>query len=244
MHRICPRLRKSSRAHLHLEVLEAPATINFSGGQVVTMSEYVMAVSGLGTGDKPLQIGFLSPSSTGFNAGFSFISARILGNNSVEFQSANGGAATSIHNTKPTGTIKTGDWLELIFTTQETASGSFKGTFSLIDYGPTGVGSEKTVLAPVSYSVSGLTNLGTASAVFAGFRTATSSAFKGHVRFDNLVVDPPSLSHHSVRLHAAVRQHGHDRHRHGHTDPPPRQVRRVVHSTRIRDGNPGRGHDQ
>ena len=168
-----------------------PSKVNLSDGQVHTLSEYVTAVSGLGTGDKPLQIGYLSPTSTGFNAGFSFISARILGNNTVEFQYDNGGTATSIDNTKPTGTIKTGDWLDLIFTTQETASGSFKGTFSLVDYGPTGVGAGTTVLAPVSYTISGLTNLGTASAVSPGFRTATSSGFTGHVRFDNFA-DPIS----------------------------------------------------
>ena len=168
-----------------------PSKVNLSDGQVHTLSEYVTAVSGLGTGDKPLQLGYLSPTSTGFNAGFSFISARILGNNTVEFQYDNGGTATSIDNTKPTGTIAIGDWLELVFTTQETASGSFKGTFSLIDYGPTGVGVGTTVLAPVSYTISGLTNLGTASAVSPGFRTATNSGFTGHVRFDNFA-DPIS----------------------------------------------------
>src|SRR5262249_28371585 len=51
---------------------------------------------------EPLQIGFLAPASTGFNAGFSFLSARILGNNTVEFQSANGGTAVSTNNTTPT----------------------------------------------------------------------------------------------------------------------------------------------
>jgi hypothetical protein len=167
-----------------------PSKVNLSDGLVHTMSEYVTAVSGLGTGDKPLQIGFLAPTAKGFNAGFSFISARILGNDTVEFQSGNGGTAVSIDNTRPTGTINAGDWLQLVFTTQETASGSFKGTFSLIDFGPTGVGAGTTVLAPVSYTVSGLTNLGTASAVSPGFRTATNSGFTGHVRFDNFAVDP------------------------------------------------------
>jgi hypothetical protein len=166
-----------------------PSKVNLSDSQVHTISAYVTAVAGLGAGDKPLQIGWLSPTSTGFNAGFSFISARILGNNTVEFQSANGGTATSTHNTTPTGTIHTGDWLKLIFTAQETASGSFTGTFSLVDYGPTGVGTGTTVLAPVSYSVTGLTGLGTASAVSAGFRTATPATFSGHVRFDNFA-DP------------------------------------------------------
>jgi hypothetical protein len=166
-----------------------PSTVNLSDGMVHTISAYVTAVTGLTNGNKPLQIGYLSPTSTGFNAGFSFISARILGNNTVEFQSANGGTAVSTNNTTPTGTITAGDWLKLIFTTQETASGSFKGTFSLIDYGPTGVGTGTTVLAPVSYSVTGLTGLGTASAVSPGFRTALPATFTGHVRFDNFA-DP------------------------------------------------------
>jgi hypothetical protein len=168
-----------------------PSRVNLSDGLVHTISEYVTAVTGLGTGDKPLQIGYLSPTSTGFNAGFSFISARILGNNNVEFQSANGAAAVSTNNTHPTGTINTGDWLDLILTTRETASGSFTGTFSLIDYGPGGVGAGTTVLAPVSYTVTGLTGMGTAAAVLPGWRTATPAAFTGHVRWDNFAVDPP-----------------------------------------------------
>ena len=154
------------------------------------MSMYVTAVAGLGGGDKPLQIGFLSPSSTGFNAGFSFISARVLGNNTAEFQYDNGTSpATSTNNTRLTGTVAAGDWLDLIFTAKETVSGGFQGTFSVVDFGPTGVGTGTTVLAPVSYSVTGLTTLGTASAVKPGFRTATPASFTGHVRFDNFV-DP------------------------------------------------------
>src|SRR5204862_5231799 len=121
-----------------------------------------------------------------------FISARILGNGTVEFQYDNGTSpATSIDNTTPTGTINPGDWLDLIFTTRETASGSFQGTFSLIDYGPTGAGAGTTVLAPVSYTVTGLTGLGTASSVAPGFRTATPASFTAHVRFDNFAIDPP-----------------------------------------------------
>jgi hypothetical protein len=168
-----------------------PSTVNLSDGLVHTISEYVTAVPALGTGNKPLQLGFLAPNSTGFNAGFNFISARILGNRTVEFQYANGGAAVSSHNTTPTGTINTGDWLKLILTTQETASGSFTGTFSLIDYGPTGVGAGTTVLAPVSYTITGLTGLGTASAISPGWRTALPASFTGHVAFDNFA-DPPS----------------------------------------------------
>jgi hypothetical protein len=186
-------VQSSGSVAIDSTAIYTPSTVNLSDSQVHTMSMYVTAVSGLGAGDKPLQIGFLSPSSTGFNAGFSFISARILGNNTAEFQYDNGTSpATSTNNTRLTGTITAGDWLNLIFTTKETASGSFQGTFSVIDFGPTGMGTGTTVLAPVSYSITGLTTLGTASAVKPGFRTASPASFTGHVRFDNFV-DPVAL---------------------------------------------------
>src|SRR5262249_36492168 len=119
-------------------------------------------------------------------------SARILGNNTVEFQYDNGTSpATSILNTRPTGTITPGDWLDLILTTQETASGSFKGTFALVDYGPAGAGPGTTVLAPVSWSVSALPTLGTAAPASPGSPPAPPASFTGHVRFDNFAVDPP-----------------------------------------------------
>ena len=185
-------MQSSGGVAIDTTAVYVPSQVNLSDGQVHTQSAYVTAVSGLGAGDKPLQIGFLSPTSTVFNAGFSFISARILGNNTVEFRYDNGTSpATSTNNTRPTGTLTAGDWLDLIFSTRETASGSFQGTFSLVDYGPTGVGTGTTVLAPVSYSITGLTTLGTASAVKPGFRTATPASFTGHVRFDNFV-DPVS----------------------------------------------------
>src|SRR4029077_19462857 len=107
----------------------------------------------------------LTSTTAGFNGGFSFISARIYGSHQGEFPSGNGPgtAAVSIDNTAPIGTIAGNDWLQLVFTTQETASGSFKGTFSLVDYGPTGVAAPTLVLAPVSYTVTGLNTIGTAS---------------------------------------------------------------------------------
>jgi hypothetical protein len=184
-------LQSAASVAIDSTAIYTPSKVNLSDGQVHTMSMYTTAVSGLNTGNKPLQLGYLAPNSTGFNAGFSFISARILGNNSVEFQYDNGTSpATSILNTLPTGTITAGDWLDLILTAQETASGSFRGTFALVDYGPTGIGPGRTVVGPVSWTVTGLTTLGTASAVSAGFRTALPNTFTGNVRFDNFAVDP------------------------------------------------------
>src|SRR5262249_31034928 len=88
-----------------------------------------------------------------------------------------------------TGAIANGDWLQLVFTARETASGSFTGTFSLLDYGPTGTGAPTIVLAPVTYSVTGLNTIGTGAAVYAGFRTADSGGLSP-LAFDNFLVDP------------------------------------------------------
>jgi hypothetical protein len=202
-------LQSSGSVAIDTTAIYTPSTVNLSDGQVHTMSEYVTAVTGLSSGDKPLQIGYLAPTSTGFNAGFSFISARILGNNTAEFQYDNGTSpATSTHNTALTGTIAAGDWLKLTFTTQETASGSFQGTFSVVDYGPTGVATGTTLLAPVSYTITGLTTLGTASAVKPGFRTATPASFTGHVRFDNFADPVSPLAVQQVSLTASFNRAG------------------------------------
>jgi hypothetical protein len=168
-----------------------PTTFNLADGAVHTISEFVTAAAGFAAGDRLLQIGFITSSSAGFNGGFSFISARIYGDRQVEFQSGNGTgtAAVSTNTTAPTGAIANGDWLQLVFTTRETASGSFTGTFSLLDYGPTGLGVPTLVLAPVTYTVSGLNTIGTGAAVYAGFRTANSGG-TSPLAFDNFLVDP------------------------------------------------------
>src|SRR5262249_42987923 len=141
--------------------------------------------------DRRLQIGFLPSQPAGFNGGFSFLSARVYGDHRVEFQSGNGAGTTAValNTTAATGTIATGDWLQLVFTTREAASGSFTGTFSLLDYGPSGTAAPALVLAPVAYTVTGLTTVGTAASMYAGFRTANSGG-TGTLAFDNFLVDP------------------------------------------------------
>jgi len=187
----------SSTSQTDQTAIYTPTTFNLSDGQIHTISEFVTAPTVSNGTDRLLQIGFVSASTAGLNGGFSFISARVLGNRSVEAQTGNGTgtSAVSIDNTVATGTINSGDWLQLVFTTQETASGSFEGTFSLFDYGPTGVGAPTTVLAAVPYSVTGLTTLGTASAVYAGFRSDVFETLApGALAYDNFAVDqPPSV---------------------------------------------------
>ena len=168
-----------------------PTTFSLSDGAVHTVSEFVTAENNGSNGNtRVLQIGFTTTLTAGFNAGFSFISARVSANDQVEFQASNGPGTTPIvlDTTAATGTIANGDWLQLVFSTQEVASGSFKGTFSLLDYGPTGVAAPTMVVAPVPYAISGLTTIGTASAVDAGFRTANSGG-TSPLKFDNFMVD-------------------------------------------------------
>jgi hypothetical protein len=176
-----------------------PSTVNLSDGAVHTISQYVTWSTALAAGDKPLQLGFLAPGSTAFNSAGtnSFISARIIGNSSAEVQSANNGAAASVDNTTFTAPAN-GDWLQLVFTVQETASGSYSGAFSVLDYGKTAavgtvaVASQpKILLAPVSYAVTGLTALGTGAGASAGFRIATTAA---GVSLDNFSVDPATTT--------------------------------------------------
>jgi hypothetical protein len=168
-----------------------PVSFNLGDGATHTISMFITAAAGLSGGDRQ-QIGFVTSNTAGLNGGFSFVSARLFGNHAAEFQSGNGSgtAAVSQNNTQPTGAIATGDWLQLILTTKVVASGSFSGTFSVIDYGPTGTGFPVAVLGPVNYSVTGLNTIGTGSVMYGAFRTATGNGGTG-LNFDNFAVDQP-----------------------------------------------------
>ena len=184
-------LRSSSNADS--TAIYTGSTFNLSDHAVHTEAMFVTAPAGLGSGDRDLQLGYVVGSGGAFNGQNSFISARIYGNRQVEFQSCFGtNAAVAMNTTTPTGTINNGDWLQLVFTTKEVSSGSFQGTFSVLDYGPTGVGVPTQVLAQTSYSVSGLTTIGTGSTMYAGFRTANSGAETTPLKFDNFSVDNPA----------------------------------------------------
>ena len=185
----------ASTATTDTSVSYTPTTFNLSDGLIHTASQFVMVPSGTGGGDKILQIGFVTASTSGFNGGFAFLSARIFGNQTAEVQTVNtaGTGTTSIDPTGALSGIITGHWLQLVFTTQEIASGSFNGTFSILDYGTTGVGTPTTILAPTSYSVTGLTAMGTASSVYAGFRsTVSENLAAGSLEYDNFAVDQPA----------------------------------------------------
>ncbi len=172
-----------------------PVTFNLADDNVHTVSIFVTAAGGLNSGDRN-QIGFII-GSTGlsgeFNGGSTYISARIYGNDTVQFQYDNGtSAATNIGSpTSATGTITTGDWLQFVFSAQETASGSFTLTMSLLDYGPTGTTTPTIVTAPVTANVTGMTAIGTGASMYAGFRTATGGEFTTPLSFDNFAVDQP-----------------------------------------------------
>ena len=192
-------VQSSGNGGLDATAVYTPSTVNLSDGNIHTLSEYVTWNSAIATGDKPLQLGFLAPGSTYFNlnnattTNQSFVSARILGNSTAEFQYGSAGAGASIDNTAFTATPASGDWLQLVFTVQQTAAGSFQGTFSVQDYGQTAtvgaasVASTPTILlAPVPYTITGLTGMGTGAGLSAGFRVLTAA----QLSYDNFSDDP------------------------------------------------------
>ena len=73
-----------------------PTTFSLSDGNPHTISIFLTAAAGLNTNDRN-QLGFLTSSTAGLNGGFSFISARIYGNDSINFQYDNGtSSATTV----------------------------------------------------------------------------------------------------------------------------------------------------
>jgi hypothetical protein len=149
-----------------------------------------------GSANKQLQIGFLANGTSFFNGGSSFISARLLSGNQVEFQSNNGSSTQAALNTGAIAGINADDWLQLIFTIKQTSPGTYAGSFSLLDFGATGVGTPVTLLAPVSYAgqpaAAGLTSL-ELSGLTAGFRMAEDSGTDATatLSYDNFAVDAP-----------------------------------------------------
>lgn len=172
-----------------------PSTFDLTNGQQWTISEYVVDTAGLGSGDKQLQLGFINGNNNSFNgelATTGFLTARLLGNNHVELQykdTAAGNTGThSVGNKALASSVQAGDWLKLTLSVLETdtSAGKFNYSFSMDDYGPTGVGSAVNVLAPQSgmVTVSGLAGM----PLDAGFRVATPATFQGNINYDNFSV--------------------------------------------------------
>ncbi len=184
-----------------------PATFNLSDGNAHTVSLFLTAAANLSASDRN-QIGFVVGSNGEFNANYLFVSACIFSNDSIQFQICYGAGQSPLTIGSPTGptsgSIATGDWLQLVFTAQEDSQGTFTLKTSLLDYGQTGAAVPTIVVAPVSTTVSGfLPPIGTGSPMYAGFRTSTFGEFSTPLDFDNFAVDlPPAktalLSHPSV----------------------------------------------
>jgi hypothetical protein len=171
-----------------------------SDGQVHTVSTMVTAVSGLGSGDKAIQLGFLSGPNSSFNGEdppnntfpnlqpTAFLSARLLGNNHIEFQTkASPGGAAAAGNATPTGTINVGDFLRVTLSAQETntATGAFALGYTLEDLGPDGTAAPVTnATGTLNITIASLANID----LYSGFRTGTPTPFTGTLNFDNFAV--------------------------------------------------------
>ena len=198
-----------------------PSKVNLSDGQVHTLSEYVTAVSGLGTGDKPLAARLPRPDVHGFQR-------RLLvhlrphprqQHRRIPVRQRRS-TATSIDNTKPTGTINDrrlartdlhdpgdgvgelqGDVLADRLRPDRRRRGDDRPGSGLLHHlGPDQPG----------HGVGRLT----------GFRTATNSGFTGHVRFDNFA-DPISAVRVGPRCPRRRPQPGRHRRRRQHVHRRP-----------------------
>ncbi len=85
---------KVSAASTDETAVYTPTTFSLSDGNPHTISIFLTAAGGLNTNDRN-QLGFLTSSTAGLNGGFSFISARIYGNDSINFQYDNGTATAT-----------------------------------------------------------------------------------------------------------------------------------------------------
>lgn len=175
--------------------------VPLNDGQTYTISQFVKETTVTGnSGDKYLQLGFSNSVANSFNsdAGKQFLTARILGNNQVEFQFRNASATAQQNTTSPIGTVTSGDWVKLVFslTAADTTTGKYNYTFSASDYGPTGTVINPTVIvAPVSGTVTDAAYIGAATSNWvAGFRTTLADNFDGLVVTSTPTPEPGTIS--------------------------------------------------
>jgi hypothetical protein len=167
-----------------------PGATPLADGNVHILSAMVKD-SDAGTGDKPLQLGWLGGATQAFNATApdSFISARLLGFTQLNLQTGNNGATGSVATPTFTGAAS-GDWLQLTVTAQETntATGTFTFGYTITDYGPSGNSTTPAVLLTGSNTEAsaGLANVNG----YPGFRCAT---IVGQA-IDNFSADPATTA--------------------------------------------------
>lgn len=159
-----------------------------------TESAFLKVGGAANGGDKVLQLGFMDIANRSFNgelADTSFMSFRILGNGTVEFQYkplSGGTAAVSLGSITPTT-----DWLKtsLILTPTNAAAGTYNYQVVIEDWGTTGTSKVSTLLTSTVNSITvGAFSTGVdGKAAFAGFRTTT-----GAPAIDNFSVVPEPAS--------------------------------------------------
>jgi MYXO-CTERM domain-containing protein len=160
-----------------------------------TESAFLKLGGAAGGTDKALQLGFMDVANRSFNgelADTAFMSFRIFGNGTVEFQSkplAGGTGAVGLGSI----TLNQTDWLKasLILTPTNAAAGTYNYQVVIEDWGTTGTSKVSTLLTSTVNSITvGAFSTGVdGKAAFAGFRTTT-----GAPAIDNFSVTPEPAS--------------------------------------------------
>lgn len=167
-----------------------------TGTPTATISAYFRNQQNIGGGTAAgaFQLGFASDTTTAFNGGNSFLSARVQGDGSVQFQSlgTNGSGNTG---TSAPSTLSNGNFYYLTVSFTRTATpNTFSGSVSLFNSDANGV--LGTLLATSSSTTLTNTDIYADNTVFAGFRAAgaTGSGINGANLVDNFSAAVPEPS--------------------------------------------------
>ena len=165
-----------------------PSTFQLSADTATISLEFKTTTSSGGSGDKPLQLGFLAGPGTSFNdstgtpsTNYAFISFRIFGDGSVGFQTktlTGGTVSTSI---TAAGAVTFTDWVKasLTLTAVDGTTGAYNYSVGVWDIGPTGTATPTILVNPAtatgSVTVPSFASSASGLMAYAGWRSTVGN---------------------------------------------------------------------
>jgi hypothetical protein len=161
-----------------------PTTFHLSANTTTISLEFKTTTTPGGSGDKPLQLGFLAGPGTSFNdssgtpsTNYAFISLRLFGDGSVGFQTKALTGSTVSTSLLAAGTVTFTDWLKasLTLTALNGATGEYNYSVGVWDIGATGTSTPTILVNPATVTgtvtVADFATAVAGQAAFAGWRS-------------------------------------------------------------------------
>jgi hypothetical protein len=178
-----------------------PSTFNLSADTTTISLEFKTTTTPGGSGDKPLQLGFLAGQGTSFNdtapyTSYAFLSFRIFGDGSVGFQTKASTGSTVSTSIAAAGTVTFTDWLKasLTLTAVNGVTGSYNYSVGIWDLGANGTSTPTVLLNPAtttgSVIVPDFASTASGLTAFAGWRSTMGNP--NFADFSVTVVPEPS----------------------------------------------------